>query len=238
MFYLYKINDQDTILLCGYAYLSGQMKNRIIMQNSCSTNGSTLAHEIGHYFSLFHTHHTQFGSELANGTNCDSSGDLICDTPADPGLSNNNVNQACVYVGTEQDPIGDPYTPNVRNIMSYSRKNCRDYFSSDQLYQIEGYFFEYRYYLKCMYNGGISGQEEELEYEINPNPAEDKLAFSSNKSPLDGFQIMIFDVTGKLVKTAETLNNSYISIAELNYGYYFISVIYEGQHKTKKFIKI
>ena len=89
-----------------------------------------------------------------------------------------------------------------------------------------------------MYNGGISGQEEELEYEINPNPADDKLAFSSNKSPLDGFQIMIFDVTGKLVKTAEILNNSYISIAELNYGYYFISVIYEGQHKTKKFIKI
>ena len=53
---LYKVVDGDTIYLCGYAYLSDQTKNRLLMLNSCSTNGSTLAHEVGHYFSLLHTH--------------------------------------------------------------------------------------------------------------------------------------------------------------------------------------
>ncbi|MBL0071623.1 MAG: hypothetical protein IPP34_07360 [Bacteroidetes bacterium] len=35
---------------------------------------------MGHFFGLYHTFETQFGSELANGSNCATTGDLVCDT--------------------------------------------------------------------------------------------------------------------------------------------------------------
>ncbi len=84
---VYRMSGSNQVNLCGYAYTSSMTKNRVVMDNDCSTNGSTLAHELGHYFSLAHTHETNGGSELVNGTNCSTAGDDLCDTPADPGLS-------------------------------------------------------------------------------------------------------------------------------------------------------
>ena len=40
----------DTSALCGYAYTPGG-PDVILMANSCATNGSTLPHEVGHFFS-------------------------------------------------------------------------------------------------------------------------------------------------------------------------------------------
>ena len=71
---------------------------------------------------LYHTHQTsRFGYELVSGSNCDTAGDLICDTPADPGLSSSNVDTTCKYKGTSRDPDGNTYNPDTRNVMSYSR---------------------------------------------------------------------------------------------------------------------
>ncbi len=53
------------------------------MNNSSAEDGATIAHEMGHYFGLLHTHETANGTELVNGTNCGTAGDLLCDTPAD-----------------------------------------------------------------------------------------------------------------------------------------------------------
>lgn len=75
-----------------------------------------LAHEMSHYFSLLHingTWFTQKGNiprELVNGDNCNLFGDLICDTPASPGLIPyisdtlfsyylNSINRECIYHG-------------------------------------------------------------------------------------------------------------------------------------------
>jgi hypothetical protein len=45
-----------------------------------------LTHEMGHYFGLFHPFGwDSFGDECATGDGCQYSGDLICETPADPG---------------------------------------------------------------------------------------------------------------------------------------------------------
>ena len=112
--------------LCGYSRFPPSA-DRIIMTNSCATNGSTMTHELGHFFSLYHTHgktNTGTTDELVNGSNCSSKGDDICDTPADPNLSG-LVNSSCVYTGSGSDANGDTYVPNPRNIMSYARKSCR-----------------------------------------------------------------------------------------------------------------
>ncbi|MCP4438994.1 MAG: choice-of-anchor D domain-containing protein, partial [Aureispira sp.] len=143
--------------LCGYAYSS--TKDIILMANSCAINGSTLPHEVGHFFSLPHTHGGTNGTltgELVNGSNCSSEGDFICDTPADPQLGSANVNSSCVYNGTAPytsggglDANGDPFAPNPRNIMSYSRKACRDFFSPGQYARMYTYATTTRNYFTC-----------------------------------------------------------------------------------------
>ncbi|MBK6622866.1 MAG: hypothetical protein IPG32_19130 [Saprospirales bacterium] len=81
----------------------------------------TLAHEMGHFLGLYHTHEDLLGDgkEYVNGSNCLSAGDFLCDTPADPNLLY-YTDDNCQYVGTLTDPLGDAYQPDVENIMSYS----------------------------------------------------------------------------------------------------------------------
>ncbi|MEY8848457.1 T9SS type A sorting domain-containing protein [Psychroserpens sp. XS_ASV72] len=122
--------------ICGYAYYPGG-PDVIVMDNSCALNGSTLAHEMGHFFSLRHTHgSSSIPDEYVDGTNCTTAGDYICDTPADPTLSYSNVTSSCVYIGSDTDPNGDFYVPDPTNVMSYSRKPCRTYFSPQQYARI------------------------------------------------------------------------------------------------------
>ncbi|MBI4719772.1 MAG: HYR domain-containing protein [Chitinivibrionia bacterium] len=92
------------------------------------TNPSTFPHEIGHFFNLLHTHETAICAELVDGSNCAVCGDLLCDTPADPGLGDGNVSAwpACAYTGSATDANGDTYAPDPHQMMSYSRKQCRD----------------------------------------------------------------------------------------------------------------
>lgn len=130
---------------CGYAYYPGG-QDVIMMDNSCALNGSTLPHEVGHFFNLPHTHNG--GGELVNGSNCTTAGDGFCDTPADPNVSG-LVNSSCVYTGTATDANGDLYVPDPSNIMSYSRKPCRTFFSNEQLAEITYNSLYARNYFDC-----------------------------------------------------------------------------------------
>lgn len=139
-------NAAGTASYCGYAYYPGG-SDRVVMKNSCTTNGSTLIHEMGHYFSVRHTHNA--GNELVDGSNCTTAGDQICDTPADPTLSTSVVNGACVYTGVATDANGDGYTPQTTNYMSYSRKSCRTVFSTGQIARLRYSAINDRGYLTC-----------------------------------------------------------------------------------------
>lgn len=117
--------------LCGISSFTFSSVQGIVMNNDCAgvpSDPSTMPHEIGHYFNLYHTHETAFGLEFVDGTNCSSAGDLLCDTPADPNCYG-VVNTACLYIGGETDPHGDPYDPDVSQLMSYARNLCQDTFS-------------------------------------------------------------------------------------------------------------
>ena len=134
---------------CGSAYFPDVRIDRIIVKNTCVLNGSTLPHELGHYFSLYHTHgisNDVITDELVDGSNCATAGDDICDTPADPNLSG-KVNGFCSYTGTARDANGAAYVPNTRNLMSYSRKACRDEFSAEQRARILSAYHQYKSHL-------------------------------------------------------------------------------------------
>ena len=136
VYFVDSIFNDDDDPLCGWAYYSSSFfHDYVLMRNDCAMNGSTLAHEIGHYFDLFHTHDTDCGAELVDGSNCMTAGDKMCSTPADPNLSG-NVDAACVYTGTDLDANMQAYMPATDNIMSYSRKACRDNFTAEQLAKV------------------------------------------------------------------------------------------------------
>lgn len=102
----------------------------------CMTKGGgsgTLAHEMGHFWGLEHTFSNP-GQELADGSNCATAGDQLCDTPADP-YSGPDIEYVtdCIFSWMGLDPNGQFYDADVGNIMSYY--DCTCHFSYQQ-YQL------------------------------------------------------------------------------------------------------
>jgi hypothetical protein len=139
----------------GYAQLPGKS----LYINTQST--STLAHELGHNFGLDHTHNGRWPCSGDNETcadcwqepvsrsmnqppecgnfnnkkKCEVNGDKLCDTAGEPKLFN-LVNSNCQYnyaIGDATDNWGATWTPNIRNIMSYSVHSCRTQFTYGQV---------------------------------------------------------------------------------------------------------
>jgi len=117
------------------------------------------AHEMGHYLGLYHTHHPYRydGSvgdpsllEFVDGSNCETAGDLICDTPPEPNLSSLFV---CEGISAKNlfppvDPNGDYYVPNPGNVMSYSPSGCIWGFTEGQYQRMVMIYNEFRTYLR------------------------------------------------------------------------------------------
>ena len=85
----------------------------------------SLTHELGHFFGLAHTF--AIGDELVDGSNCETAGDRICDTPADPYVpfeEKEDYILDCIFISLKQDANGQFYQPDVGNIMSYYKCNC------------------------------------------------------------------------------------------------------------------
>jgi len=129
----------------GIAYVPG---NRCAVINSAAINGSTLAHEIGHNFYLYHTHSDAVDPpndctpvrplELVNGSNCTTAGDFLCDTPAElfncgSGILGYVYTNTCQYFGTFRDANNQLYNPDTHNFMGYAPANCRDSFTEQQI---------------------------------------------------------------------------------------------------------
>lgn len=104
---------------------------------------TTLTHEVGHFFSLPHPFNGwddsdpwtanspaptispgSIPTERADGSNCTTAGDYICDTPAD--YNNGYSWDDCDYTGGAQDPVGMEIDPEERLFMSYFLDCSRD----------------------------------------------------------------------------------------------------------------
>jgi len=122
----------------------------VIRRDEVDAVSATLSHEIGHFFSLKHTHNgwdsTPWSPAIGNpspanspggvpterqdGSNCNTAGDFICDTPPDfNGFGFNG----CDY-NIAQDPTGAFINPDELLFMSYFLNCPRDdyYFSPTQ----------------------------------------------------------------------------------------------------------
>jgi hypothetical protein len=87
----------------------------------------TLAHEMGHYLGLCHTHEQvdRFAVVSADLPRCERVGDSICDTPDDPGA------QSCYRIGPCELRCHADEHPDAYNIMSYYF-GCRRVLSAEQ----------------------------------------------------------------------------------------------------------
>jgi len=114
-----------------YATLNGIQMNDSIY-NYCAIskyeNEEIWAKMLGKYFGLYETNNISFGQELVNKSNCKISGDLVCDTDADP----NGTEIDCKYTSDLRDANNMLYQPQIDNFMSNYQSICRNRFTHGQ----------------------------------------------------------------------------------------------------------
>ncbi len=118
IFFQTRIRKKSGGVWGGYAY---EIPNTYCSVATGNLNrANTTTHEVGHCIGLLHTFETSYGVETINGSNCATTGDRVCDTPADPyGRSCATVTN-CVYSGSCTDANGaSNYNPPISNIMAY-----------------------------------------------------------------------------------------------------------------------
>ena len=101
---------------CGISGDNLAALGAVYMAVGCVNSGS-FAHETGHFFGLPHTFNPDESqtTELADGSNCSTDGDKICDTPADPYLTDSDETwiEDCAFVYEGKDANGDYYDPDM-----------------------------------------------------------------------------------------------------------------------------
>jgi hypothetical protein len=154
-----KINVHIVDGLDGASGKFNPIYNAIFIRREISTDverAQTFTHEVGHFLGLVHTHFGKgsgcFEEPVTRGRKltpcpngvgyskrCKWTGDLLCDTPADPNMGGDTPdhlrpnNNDCTYIRGQLDQYGDTYKPAVNNYMAYGNHGCRTNFTSGQI---------------------------------------------------------------------------------------------------------
>ncbi|MEL6698858.1 MAG: zinc-dependent metalloprotease [Bacteroidota bacterium] len=162
-----------------------------------------IAHELGHFFGLYHTFESQFGEELVDGSNCSVAGDLLCDTEADHGLQHRDVDSltcSWLYPNSVFDSNNEPFRPSTTNFMSYSQLHCIKDFTPQQLQVMRNtYELNADYFESCNITSAHHGAgQTTYTVEVYPNPVKDKLYIDLSK--VHGqLQFVLYDHLGRPV---------------------------------------
>jgi hypothetical protein len=145
------------VMVFQYMTVAPDKKKNIMDLNSSGVQASAVAHAAGHFFGLPDTFSELAGSpmgtyEMVRRTNCDVTGDGICDTEADPfPLSYfpppGTVPKGayCRYWPVLKDSAGDYYTPPIDNMMSMYLCRCR--FTQQQYNHMARYILKNKWHL-------------------------------------------------------------------------------------------
>lgn len=105
----------------GFSYILSSLSNNLVLSEFDIRDSKVVAHEFGHFFGLYHTFEEYlFGKDAFEENDCLDKGDLICDTPPDPGVVFEiYVNHTTCEMNGYTDDKGNEYSPQLQNIMSY-----------------------------------------------------------------------------------------------------------------------
>ncbi|CAN5241440.1 hypothetical protein BH09BAC1_BH09BAC1_03260 [soil metagenome] len=129
--------------LDGFGFMPGAFDAIVLGSQAMKASSFSITHQLGHFFGLYHTFETIFTPELANGSNCQTAGDLVCDTEADP---RGTVGSNCIHQGPVADIQGNRYAPPYDNYMQFQECGCR--FTVQQYQRMYTIYTVGRNYLK------------------------------------------------------------------------------------------
>ncbi len=190
-----------------------------------------IAHELGHFFGLYHTFETRFGAELVNGSNCDIAGDLLCDTDADHGLVRSDVDStSCswLYPNSVFDSNNEAFNPSITNFMSYSQLHCVNEFTPQQLQVMRNtYDLNVDYFENCQITS-INNDDSQMNYNVKayPNPSKNFIYLDLDKKHLN-LELVLFDYLGKVMLKKSAVYDEEklkLDIPDLPSGQYFLQV--------------
>lgn len=158
------------------------------------SNGSTAVHEIGHWLGLFHIFDDKKNGCLE--TNCETEGDMICDTDPVPFDGIFNIAANCMGYNCKGE-----LTDVVRNFMDYqnpSRLYCQTKFTAGQKKRMrdiitfyrpsiytQGFLFDFTACKATSYTGGGGGCDEDITLPVQrisrPNIYQDLSQLPSSK---------------------------------------------------------
>ncbi len=204
-------------VVVGYNYIGN-----IGTVSSPFDKGRTLTHEIGHYFSLYHIWGDDFnactGSDFVDDTPNQASNNFGCPTHPHASCSNN----------------GDMF----QNYMDYTDDDCMNLFTIGQKDRMLAALNTQRSTLitSGMCQAIYIDKANDLNFSISPNPASStiNIRLEEKSSSVD---ILITDVTGRIIMTATTNNNEIIiNTSSFPNGIYFLQMKDNTKLGIQKFI--
>jgi hypothetical protein len=195
--------------------------------------GRTLTHELGHFFNLYHTF------QACDGTNCATSGDRVCDTPAtnQPRYDCNAADNPPTPGGGNPDLSTCGFTQITMNYMDYVEDACMYMFTAGQVTRMRAW---YNAIASQFTTTALSNQEYlENQFSLYPNPNKGSFTIEF-KNMANNFSIEVYDITGKTIfeNNYEQSSNltQVINLDKPSSGVYFVNIKSDKGMVTKKLI--
>jgi hypothetical protein len=185
--------------------------------------GRTLTHELGHFFNLYHTFQ-------GCGSNCATTGDRVCDTPAagTPWYT-------CDPPGSVISSCGFPQL--TMNYMDYVQDECMYMFTAGQATRMMAWYNT----ISSQLQSNALGNTDFISntFSIAPNPNNGIFSIQL-KEAIDNYSVVIIDALGREIFNAEYNQTSdlvqNIQIDNALSGMYFVTIQSKGAQITKKII--